>query len=673
MGDARPVAEIGCRAWSRSPLLKTLDTMTLRYARRAVFARLCACSIVTGTLVGCHEPATVPIETEAIAPAIQVARIACVADARARIVACRAPSASTESHASGDLILGGQHTFVNLSSSNIAYAGDVFSFDVTVQNLIVQTLGTVDGTTLDTAGVRVFFDAAPTTLSGTGTIDFIDPVTSSSMVDGYATFTGSSQPYYRYIEMLARNQTSSAKRWRLHVPASVATFGFAVYVSAPVQFPVGYVTLSSVSTNPKPTQTRTLTAIVTDAVGRTISGAPVSWSSNAPAVATVDASGVVTAVSSGMATITATSATRTASRTITVVGSTWLGSTSDDFSDASNWSGSVVPTASDSILIPKLVPRIPRLTAATAAASVELEPGASLDLNGQDLTVSDQVKASTVAAGGGISNGTLRLTGTSTSTLVGRLPTTTILGSPTSCGGAQFSLSGATSSQGSITTNCPLTIGTNALTTAGDLTTARSGALIQGSPSAVVNVGATMTFGGASESGLLTAGMLTVKGDFFQLGSGGATSSFVAGTGYLVQLNGTSTTRTQEVRFDNPGPSASRFANLEIDNASAVGVTFTSSVDVTGSLEQKGRLTIDFPNVATIEGTSSFRSGAVTGVAGTLGLAVANFYNGSKTTGAGTLTTGASSCFYGTTVGPSDLYVGSFTLLTCIPGRITLP
>lgn len=371
-------------AHSSAPRLPKTQHNDVTQCTARLLARLCGCSAFVGTLVSCHESATAPLDAQLIPPVIAVTRIACDADARARTVTCSTPSESAASRVSGDLIVGGQHTFANLSSSNVAYAADVFSFDVTVQNLIVQTLGTANGATLDTAGVRVFFVAPPTTLTGTGTIDFVDPVTSMPTVDGYATFTVSNQPYYQYNELLARNQTSSVKRWRLHVPASVTTFSFTVYVSAPVQYRYGYLTLSSISTNPKPTQTRALTAVVTDAVGRTVSGAPVTWSSDAPGVATVDALGLVTAVSSGTVTITATSTTLSATRTITVVGSTWLGGTSDDFGDASNWSGSVLPTAADSILIPKLVPRMPRLTAAAAAASVELEPGASLNLNGQD-------------------------------------------------------------------------------------------------------------------------------------------------------------------------------------------------------------------------------------------------------------------------------------------------
>lgn len=277
------------------------------------------------------------------------------------------------------------------------------------------------------------------------------------------------------------------------------------------------------------------------------------------------------------------------------------------------------------------------------------------------------MKASTVAAGGGINNGTLRVNGMSTSTLVGILPTTTILGSSTSCGGALFSLSGTASAQGSITLNCPLIIDANSLTTTGNLTTARSGTL--NTSSSAVTVGGTMTFGGASEAGLLTAGTLRVAGDFVQVANGGVIDNFVGGAGFFVYLNGASTTRSQEVRFDNPGSSASRFNNLEIQNTTSQGVAFMSNANVTGDLEQKGRLAIISPNVVTVSGTSSFRSGAVTSVAGTLALTAADFYNGSKTTGAGTLTTGASSCRYGSTVGNTDLMVCFFNLLSCSPGR----
>jgi uncharacterized protein YjdB len=69
-------------------------------------------------------------------------------------------------------------------------------------------------------------------------------------------------------------------------------------------------------------QTFTLTARALDANGNVVTGAPIGWTSSAPAVATVGAAtGIVTAVSAGSATITATSGTIAATTTVAVVGS----------------------------------------------------------------------------------------------------------------------------------------------------------------------------------------------------------------------------------------------------------------------------------------------------------------------------------------------------------------
>jgi len=66
-------------------------------------------------------------------------------------------------------------------------------------------------------------------------------------------------------------------------------------------------------------RTATLTAALVDAAGVTVTGVPVTWTSNNPAVATV-VGGVVAAVSPGTAVITATAEGRTATVPVTVFG-----------------------------------------------------------------------------------------------------------------------------------------------------------------------------------------------------------------------------------------------------------------------------------------------------------------------------------------------------------------
>src|SRR6266851_2879166 len=86
---------------------------------------------------------------------------------------------------------------------------------------------------------------------------------------------------------------------------------------------VSNVPVASVTVSPAPAgllvgATLQLSAVTKDAAGATLSGRVVTWSSSAPAVATVSASGLVTGVAAGSATITATSEGKSGTATVTV-------------------------------------------------------------------------------------------------------------------------------------------------------------------------------------------------------------------------------------------------------------------------------------------------------------------------------------------------------------------
>ena len=122
-------------------------------------------------------------------------------------------------------IIGGQGVNVRLASTNLAYnaADSVFSMDVTVQNLLLQRMGTDDGVVTD--GVYVFFYSGP--FATNGTVEVHNP-------DGRAFFTSGDQPYYLWPEVLAQNAVSQAKRWEFKVPPQVASFRFYVYLQTPL-------------------------------------------------------------------------------------------------------------------------------------------------------------------------------------------------------------------------------------------------------------------------------------------------------------------------------------------------------------------------------------------------------------------------------------------------------
>jgi len=253
----------------------------------------------------CAETAPLPLAPTAPAAPPELQRVQCVAT-RAE-VRCDAPVAAG---ARGNLNLGGQGNYVRLTSGSPSYDAGQYTFFVTVQNLLGQAIGTVDGTSVAPGGVRVFFADAPVVTEGAGSVTVVG--------DGTAAFTSGTQPYYQYAQIVAPGATSAPRRWRLDMPATVTAFTFALYVSAPVRYADGWVDLGIASATLPAGGTATLTPVVRDRFGRPVAGATVTLSSSAPAVAGVDSGGVVTGKTVGTATITATSGTLTGSAAITV-------------------------------------------------------------------------------------------------------------------------------------------------------------------------------------------------------------------------------------------------------------------------------------------------------------------------------------------------------------------
>ncbi len=134
-------------------------------------------------------------------------------------------------------IYGGQGLYVNLVSSGVTYVSEVFSFDVTVQNVTNLAMATHNGTTRADSGVQVFINSGPNA-SPAGTITV-------NNATGVGTFLTTNQSYYQYggkiggIDqgelgadgILSSTEVSSTKNWQFGVPATVTSFTFDVYVS----------------------------------------------------------------------------------------------------------------------------------------------------------------------------------------------------------------------------------------------------------------------------------------------------------------------------------------------------------------------------------------------------------------------------------------------------------
>lgn len=359
-------------------------------------------------------------------PATAIALLSCTATLQARTVACE-PATPGTGPASG-LIVGNQGVYVQLTSSGLSYdAGTgAFSFQATLQNLVEQPLGTTDGTTPDPGGIRIFFTAGPTVVEGAGTAAVIPT--------GFGFFTAASQPYFLYPHVLDQGETSPAVQWNFVVQPTVTRFTFQVLVSAPVEYPTGYITLNGelpgYDFGPlHPSTPEALTAVVKNAVGVAVGGT-VTFGTSDPSCAIVSGTGTVTGVRAGTCSITATSGAYSGEMVFDVTGTTrtWNGSASADWAAGANWNGGFAPAPVDSVVIPTGVPNFPALTAATAIGGVTVADGATLSLGAFDLTASADV-ATGYTPGSGIlgTTGQLVLTGAG-ETVLGRVPTLRVTG-----------------------------------------------------------------------------------------------------------------------------------------------------------------------------------------------------------------------------------------------------
>ena len=201
---------------------------SLYRSMRASLALLPAAALLLGACSEPTSPATEPEVPGVDAPSGVLQAVDCTASVRTASVTCRA--AGSGIGGASATIIGGQGTYVRLTSSNLTYTAldSLFAFDVTVTNLLNEAIGTVDGITLDSLGVRVFFHEGPTVTAGTGTITVFN-------ADGTRDFLTSGRPYFQYNQVLAKNAVSSVKRWQLKVPSTVESFTFTLFVSTETQ------------------------------------------------------------------------------------------------------------------------------------------------------------------------------------------------------------------------------------------------------------------------------------------------------------------------------------------------------------------------------------------------------------------------------------------------------
>jgi hypothetical protein len=376
---------------------------------------------------------------------IPIAALQCTANVPQRTVSCDGATPANDQIRS--LIMGGQNVYVKVTSTNASYdAGtQAFTFDVTIRNLIPQSLGTTDGVTLDPNGVRIFFASGPAVTGGSGTITVVG--------DGVGTFTAAGQPFYQYNTVLAQYQVSSPKTWQLNMPSTVTSFNFLLLVAAPVKYEDGYIDVQA-NPNIREGSLRTLTAVVRSPVGNVDSAATnFNWtvSPSDALLANYVTSDVVPQVTvhgyrfgTPVMSVTANRVNYSGA-TVSVSGSialnvlpirrVWTGATDNVWQTGSNWlPDSIAPVAQDTAVVPDTTSatNFPNLNANASIAGLEvldLTPGGvvpTVSLGAFNLTASGDV-LTTNSASVDNTSGVLELSGVGR-TVAGTLPFVRVTG-----------------------------------------------------------------------------------------------------------------------------------------------------------------------------------------------------------------------------------------------------
>jgi hypothetical protein len=317
----------------------------------------------------------------------------------------------------------------------------------------------------------------------------------------------------------------------------------------------------------------------------------------------------LTAVTAGTADIVASVGTQDYQFTLQVLppgsaSKTWVGGAAAGataWSEATNWSPTGAPTASDDVLIPATA-NGPLLSAAAQVNDLTVQSGAELDLGDFSIQVSGDLQAP-----GAIVFGTVAL-GAGGTTLSGNLDGLFV--------SQPRSATGTVTLGGDLETTAAFDVGAQTVSVGGNLTVLTGGRLVMTSAGGVVSVAGDAIFAGDSEDGSLTAGLLLVSGDFT---AGGSTpTSFAASGTHRVGLGGTA---PQTISFSDPGPTTQRFNDLYLDNNGGVDLAgdahVTNNVFVSSALTVAGGQVFDVGGVLTLESGSTLTvEGAVTATGG---------------------------------------------------------
>lgn len=238
---------------------------------------------------------------DVVQPVTQTASLLCNADVRAGTVSCRevAPTAGLSGARASHYIYFQSAPHALVVQNDYTASSTAVSFDLRVVNLIPQPIGTDDGVTLHSRGVRVFFWSNPWVTDGTGSVSVVEPTATG-------TFTASNQRYHQWDEIIQPQDTSVAeKHYAFSLTGTVNSFSFYLGISTNMQW-AAITSASSAAETISVNGTVDLDAWRLNALGDTMAISSITWASDNTAVATVDSNtGVVTGVSTGTANVTA--------------------------------------------------------------------------------------------------------------------------------------------------------------------------------------------------------------------------------------------------------------------------------------------------------------------------------------------------------------------------------
>jgi len=162
------------------------------------------------------------VAQEAQGPPV-VLSLTCTFSSASTTVSCGPAAPPLAAGVSASVIYGSTPTYATFFAFNLVkdLVAQQWSFTAYVQNLLKQSVGTLNGTTV--TGLKVFVTDFHAT-AGTGTVSIAN-------ADGTGTFTAPNQPYFNYNQIVAANGYTGNKLWKFNVPNTVTAVSMSILIS----------------------------------------------------------------------------------------------------------------------------------------------------------------------------------------------------------------------------------------------------------------------------------------------------------------------------------------------------------------------------------------------------------------------------------------------------------